>query len=53
MIGLIVEYLIHQQNQTNPNMKGAFSNTAILLIGVVVGIVIQLFFKRKKKDQIH
>ena len=53
VIGLIVEYLIHQQNQTYPNMKGAFSNTAILLIGVVVGIVIQLFFKRKKKDQIH
>lgn len=52
VVGLIIEYLIHQ-NQTTPNMKGAFSNTTILFIGAIVGVVTQLLLRRRKKDRIY
>ena len=48
-IGLLVEYLTYK-NQLNPNMRGAFLNITILLIGVIGGIVAQLFLKMKKKN---
>jgi len=46
-IGLIVEYIIHQSSLMKPSMSGAFLNTAILVIGVIVGIIFE-FLKGMK-----
>ena len=40
-VGLIAEYVVHTV-QTQPTMGGAFLNIAIVLFGLVTGIVIQV-----------
>lgn len=49
-IGLIVEYIVHIYKQPYPDMSGAFLNTAILIIGLIVGIVLQILSAKKQKD---
>jgi len=46
-IGLISEYLVHIFNKPHPNMSGAFMNTLILLVGIILGVVIQILSNRK------
>ena len=46
-IGFISEYLVHIFNKPHPNMSGAFLNTLILLVGVILGVVIQILSNRK------
>ena len=46
-IGLISEYLVHIFNKSHPNMSGAFLNTLILLVGLIMGVVLQILSNRK------
>lgn len=52
-IGLIAEYLVHTFNKSHPNMSGAFLNTLILLVGVIVGVVLQILTTRKIESSIN
>ncbi|QUH21238.1 hypothetical protein [Alkaliphilus sp. B6464] len=49
-IGIIAEYLIHVSNGPRPTMAGAFMNTLILFLGLILGIVLQILSKRKLKN---
>ncbi len=46
-IGLISEYLVHTFNKSHPNMSGAFLNSLILLVGLILGVVLQILSNRK------
>ena len=46
-IGLILEYIISLNYEGRPRMSGAFLNTAILLLGLVIGILTQSYVIRK------
>jgi hypothetical protein len=50
IIGLSVEYAI-STSRDNPNMGGAFANTAIIILGVVVAVFIQYKVNKKKKEK--
>ncbi len=47
-LGLITEYTIHLINSNKPNMSGALFNIAILAIGLMVGLVVQIYKGKKK-----
>ena len=49
-IGLISEYLVHTFNKSHPNMSGAFLNTLILLVGVILGVALQILSNRKYRS---
>ncbi len=42
-LGLTTEYIIHLINSDNPNMSGALLNIVILAIGLIVGIIVQMY----------
>ncbi len=42
-LGLTVEYIMHLINVDNPNMIGASLNIVILTIGLIVGIIVQIY----------
>lgn len=48
-VGLGAEYLVHIYNRHRPNMAGGFLNTLILLLGFILGIVLQILSNRKPK----
>lgn len=48
-LGLIGEYIIHILNKPHPNMSGGFLNTLLLVLGLVLGIVLQIFNSRRQK----
>lgn len=50
VIGLLLEYFIHR-NSANPNMRAAFLNTIILFIGAILGVIIQLFLRGRRKER--
>ncbi|MGI6112550.1 MAG: hypothetical protein ACOYEJ_00335 [Mahellales bacterium] len=52
-IGLISEYLVHTYNKSHPNMSGALLNTLILLVGVILGVVLQILSTRKTKSNVN
>lgn len=47
-VGLIAEYIIHRINTDNPNMSGSFLNIMILAIGLIVGIIVQIYKGKNK-----
>jgi len=48
-IGLIAEYLIYMSNELHPNISGAFLNALFLMLGLFLGIVLQILSNRKLK----
>ncbi len=46
-IGLISEYLVQIFNKSHPNMSGAFLNSLILLVGLILGVVLQILSNKK------
>jgi hypothetical protein len=52
-IGLFAEYIIHISNLGHPSMKGAFLDTAIIIVGIIVSIVIEcIIWSRTKTNNI-
>lgn len=50
-VGLIAEYLVHILNKPYPNMSGAFLNTLLLFLGLILGIIFQIFSNRKPRSK--
>ena len=48
-IGLIAEYLIYLSNGFHPNMSGAFLNSTILIVGLILGAMLQIVSNVKLK----
>lgn len=49
LFGLIAEYTVHIKQGLEPNMLGAFTNNAIIMLGFIVGFIIQMYVKTKEK----
>ncbi|MFI3225870.1 MAG: hypothetical protein R3Y09_00560 [Clostridia bacterium] len=47
-LGLIAEYIFHLISADNPNLSGAFLNMIILAIGLIVGIIAQIYKSKNK-----
>ena len=47
-LSLITEYIIHLINADNPNMSGSFLNIMILAIGLIVGIIVQIYKSKNR-----
>ncbi len=47
-VGLIAEYIFHRLNADNPNMSGTFLNIVILAIGLIAGIIVQVYKSKNK-----
>ena len=50
IVGLLVEYLIHM-SQEYPTMKGAFVNTVIVGVGLILGIAVQVIVTRRRRSR--
>lgn len=51
LLGLIAEYIIHIKQGLEPTMVGAFTNNTIILLGFIVGFIIQMYMKSKEKEK--
>jgi len=51
LLGLIAEYTIHIKQGLEPTMVGAFTNNTIILLGFIVGFIIQMYMKSKEKEK--
>ncbi len=47
-LGLIAEYIFHRINVDSPNFSGAFLNIMILAIGLIVGIIVQVYKSKNR-----
>ncbi|MGL5380907.1 hypothetical protein [Clostridium sp.] len=48
-MGLLLEYIMSLNYDGKANMSGAFLNTTILFIGLVSGIILQLYMNKRHK----
>lgn len=47
-LGLAMEYVLYLTNKPYSNMSGAIFNTSLIVIGFVLGIIIQILYTRSK-----
>ncbi len=48
VLGLAAEFAIHAEQGAKLTMRGAFTNSAILMLGFIVGFILQMYIKTKK-----
>lgn len=51
LLGLIAEYTVHIKQGLEPNLVGTFTNNTIIMLGFIVGFVIQMYMKTKEKSK--
>jgi len=51
LLGLIAEYTVHIKQGLEPTMVGAFTNNTIIVLGFIVGFIIQMYIKSKEKEK--
>lgn len=48
-LGLILEYVVHVMRPDRPTMAGAYLNALVFLIGLIVGILLQIRMGNRKQ----
>jgi len=51
LLGLIAEYTVHIKQGLEPTMVGDFTNNTIIVLGFIVGFIIQMYIKSKEKEK--
>lgn len=51
LLGLIAEYTVHIKQGFEPTIAGAFTNNTIIMLGFIVGFIIQMYMKTKEKGK--